>query len=272
MSAPDFDPSSVVGRLADDAFPTAAIQQLCADRKLTERQARFVLLFFRNGRSAVRAYIDAYAVKVKADGRWVRKSAAETLRSPRVRAVMAEIENRILPKEVYETAIQLAGITRERIMVELAKIGFANLDDYTTVQPDGTRVIDFSMATRDQMAAVQEITVETYTEGHGEDAREVKRTKLKLHPKREALIAMGKQIGMFVDRRHVQVDVNDTPQAKAQREEDRQQLLRLAKDIEQRKLLDLKAASVELSEPSSPNGTGGGNGSASTNGHGGTKH
>ena len=87
-------------------------------------------------------------------------------------------------------------ITADRVVQELAKIGFANIGDY--VNTTGTApFIDLSAMTREQAAALSEITVDEYTEGRGEEAREVKRVKVKLCDKRAALVDLGKHIGMF---------------------------------------------------------------------------
>jgi hypothetical protein len=87
-------------------------------------------------------------------------------------------------------------ITVDRILVELSKIGFSNILDYMKVQgPDA--FVDLSTLTRDQAAAIQEITVEDYRDGRGEDARDVRRVKFKLADKRAALAEMGKHLGMF---------------------------------------------------------------------------
>jgi phage terminase small subunit len=233
---------------ADGSYPAAALEKVCREHKLTEKQIRFLLLFYENGRNAVAAYHRAYGItKAKASAHWVQVAASKALRRENVRAAMEEIES-VLMAPVFETAMQLAGITRARIMLELAKIGFANIEDYTILQLDGSRVIDFSTATRDQLAAVQEITVETYTEGQGEKARQVKRTRLKLHAKREALIAMGKQVGMFVDHKHLTIDA-DSPEKAKKREADRLAILELAKEMERRTLLEVRASSVETTDP-----------------------
>ncbi|ENX03607.1 hypothetical protein F900_00701 [Acinetobacter modestus] len=91
-------------------------------------------------------------------------------------------------------------ITQDRVMKELEKIGFSNMLDYITITNGGDPVTDFSALTRDQAAAISEITVEEYTEGRGEDARNVKRTKFKLSDKRSALVDMGRHLGMFKDK------------------------------------------------------------------------
>ncbi|HAV4659052.1 TPA: terminase small subunit [Acinetobacter baumannii] len=90
-------------------------------------------------------------------------------------------------------------ITQDMVMKELAKIGFSNMLDYATPTKDGDLIPDFSAVTRDQAAAISEVTVEEYTEGRGEDSRNVKRTKFKLSDKRAALVDMGKHLGMFKD-------------------------------------------------------------------------
>lgn len=90
------------------------------------------------------------------------------------------------------------GVTAERVLIELCRIGFANIEDYTTLdQATGLRVADFTRCDRDQLAAVQEITVEDVNLGAGESARVGQRCRLKLHSKREALLDIGKHLGMW---------------------------------------------------------------------------
>ena len=57
--------------------------------------------------------------------------------------------------------------------------------------------VDLSTLTRDQAAAIQEVTVEDYKDGRGENARDVRRVKVKLSDKRAALVDMGRHLGMF---------------------------------------------------------------------------
>lgn len=91
-------------------------------------------------------------------------------------------------------------ITQDKVLKELAKIGFSNMLDYVSITNGGDPVPDFSKLTRDQAAAISEITVEEYTEGRGEDAENVKRTKFKLSDKRAALVDIGRHLGMFKDK------------------------------------------------------------------------
>lgn len=88
-------------------------------------------------------------------------------------------------------------VTLDKIVRELAKLGFSNLLHYTRIDDEGNRVIDFTDATEDQMAAVQEITTTTRTETK-EDGSEYKtvQTKLKLHDKVTPLVTLGKHLGL----------------------------------------------------------------------------
>jgi len=92
-------------------------------------------------------------------------------------------------------------VSRERVIAELAKLGLSNMGDFTRIdETTGDVYTDFSAVDRDQMAAVQELTVEEYTEGRGDDARNIKRTKFKLADKKGALLELAKINGWMIDK------------------------------------------------------------------------
>lgn len=101
-------------------------------------------------------------------------------------------------QEAVSTAMQerseRTGIRADRVLSELAKIGFANMLDYLDVDGDDVRVV-LQGISRDQAAAISEIVIEERQ--HGEIG---KRVKFKLLDKRAALVDIGRHIGMFVDR------------------------------------------------------------------------
>ncbi len=90
-------------------------------------------------------------------------------------------------------------LTKERILEELSSIGFANMADFFVIQKDGTPVLDMSGLSREQLAAVSEMTVDTYFEGRGEDAQQVKSVKVKLAPKLGPLELLGKNQKLWTD-------------------------------------------------------------------------
>ncbi|WP_168395140.1 terminase small subunit [Acinetobacter indicus] len=153
--------------------------------KLTAKQQRFVeeyLIDLNATQAAIRA---GYSEKT------AQQMGSENLLKPVIAEAIQEAQN----KRAERTEI-----TQDMVLQELAKIGFSNMLDYMTKTDSGDLVPDFSALTRDQAAAISEITVETYTEGRGEDAEEVKRVKFKLGDKRAALVDMGRHLGMFKDK------------------------------------------------------------------------
>jgi hypothetical protein len=73
------------------------------------------------------------------------------------------------------------------------------------------------------------------------DARRIVRTKLKLHGKRQPLVDMGKEIGMFVDRKSIDNNVVP-PEVQARRDAARARTMEMLKDYEQRKVIEHQRA------------------------------
>ena len=108
-------------------------------------------------------------------------------------------------KKAMEKRSKRTEITAEAVLAELGKIGFANMLDYVRIGSDGDPFIDLSELTREQAAAISEATVEDFTDGRGEDSRNVRKVKIKLSDKKSALETIGKHLGMFVDISKVEV-------------------------------------------------------------------
>lgn len=136
------------------------------------------------GNSASQAYV--LAGYSKNDGNAVRLKGNEK--------IAARIE------EILNKAAEKTGVTIERVLGELAKVGFSNMQDYMKGGSDGDPYLDFSGLTRDQAAALCEVTVEDFRDGRGADARDVRRVKFKLADKISALEKIGKHLGMFREK------------------------------------------------------------------------
>src|SRR5258706_9619414 len=139
----------------------------------------------KSGRAAYRAA--GYASK----GRAADANASRLIAIDSIAARIAELKGE---------AAQATIVTAARILEELAKLAFANMLDYMQVGPDGDPVLDFSKLTRDQAAALTEVTVEDFLDGRGEDARQVRKVKFKLADKRGPLVDLGKHLGIFKER------------------------------------------------------------------------
>lgn len=152
------------------------------EEKFNPKQLRFVgeyLIDLNGTQAAIRA---GYSPKT------AKEQASRLLTNVNVRA---EVERR--QKEICAKL----GITQEKVVTELANLAFSNMGDYMKCTPSGDPYLDFSGLTREQQAALVEVTVEDYVEGHGDNARDVQKVKFKLADKRAALVDLGRHLGIF---------------------------------------------------------------------------
>ncbi len=157
------------------------------EKPLTPKQKRFVEEYLADKElNATKAAINAgYSEKT------ARQQGARLLTN-------VDIQNAI--QEAQNKRSERVEITQDDVLKELIKLGFSNMLDYVQVSSDGLAYVDLSTLTREQAAAIQEITVDEYTEGKGEGARDVKKVKVKLADKKSALELIGKHLTMFKDR------------------------------------------------------------------------
>jgi phage terminase small subunit len=90
-------------------------------------------------------------------------------------------------------------VKADKIVEELSRMAFSNMADYMAIEDGKPTGLDLSALTRDQAAAIQEITEDT-TGGSGDGERRlILRTKFKLADKAKSLELLGRHLGMFQD-------------------------------------------------------------------------
>jgi phage terminase small subunit len=167
---------------------------------LTPRQARFVEEYVAdlNGKQA--------AIRAGYSPKNAEVQASRMLRYAKVEAA-------------FRVAVQARSnrtqITADRVVTELAKLAFSNIFDFITMQSDGSVLVDLSRVPRYQAAALHEIMIDEHTEQSGEEARKVKRIRIKLCDKKAALDSLARHLGMVIDRR----DLRETRSANATRKQ-----------------------------------------------------
>ena len=144
-----------------------------------------------------RRFVAEYALDLNATQASIRAGYSAKTAHVQGSRLLSNVKVREAIANAQAKAADKAEVTIERIVGELAKIGFANMQDYMAATPDGDPYLDFSKLTRDQAAALAEVTVDDFVDGRRENARSVKRVKFKLHDKRAALVDLGRHIGMF---------------------------------------------------------------------------
>lgn len=115
----------------------------------------------------------------------------DLLKDPRV---VARVE------KAGEIAEKKFEITAERVIEELAKVGFASMRDFIRVDSEGQPQIDLGETPDWALDALAEVKTETVLEGadkDGEGGQHVRKTQIKLHDKLRALKDLGEITGAF---------------------------------------------------------------------------
>lgn len=141
-------------------------------RPLTDRQRLFVEEYLVD-RNATAAAIRAGYSRNRAD------SAGHRLKNlPRVREAIAAAQ---------AERLRQVGLSRERVLEELARIAFADIRDFLTWDADGVRLRPMDALTAEQAACVAEIVESGGKTGKG--------LRVKLHGKLAALAALARLLG-----------------------------------------------------------------------------
>ena len=152
-----------------------------AKGKLSEKQERFVRAYLLNPNATQAAIAAGYSERT------AKQQGSRLLTNADIASFLAGKQKRLADK--YE-------VTAERVIRELALIGFSNMLDYLKPDNEGSASIDLSAMDRDQAAALSEFTVDTM-KGEGDETKVVTRTRFKLHAKHGALDLLGKHLGLF---------------------------------------------------------------------------
>ncbi|MBK1666149.1 hypothetical protein CKO38_16735 [Rhodospirillum rubrum] len=160
---------------------------------LSPAERRFVACYLANGRKGAKAWREA--VEAGAAPRVASRKAAAWLARDPVRAALARAERRARART--GAVIERYAITEERVLSELASLAFSRPMDLMRVTADGGAVVDLSALDERQAAAIAELTVDEYVAGKGEEARPVKRTRVKLVDKLRALTLLGLRLGLW---------------------------------------------------------------------------
>lgn len=110
--------------------------------------------------------------------------------------VVAEIEKRQREMQVkYE-------LTEEWVIERFMRIADAGavLARFKKPQLDGSLMWDFTDATPADLVSINELSVDYYTEGRGENTREVKKFKVGTSDPKGALDSLARHLGLFKDK------------------------------------------------------------------------
>lgn len=158
----------------------------------------------------VEAYLSTLASSAAAAGKAIVDMLGSKHEIDNTSRAAALLQRPAVKQAIFQRAREMSAkfeISTDRLLKEVASIAFANMANYVHIGADGEPVIDLSNCTYEQMSAISEITVEDYTEGRGEMARDVRKIKLKLHDKQNAQDKLMKFLQLYAPERH-EVNIN----------------------------------------------------------------
>lgn len=143
-------------------------------------------------RAFVRAYMVKRAIREAAIDAGYKPSSAHNqghrlMQRGEVQAAIAEQE---------QLAQQRAEKTLDDIVREQARIAFSGMSRFLRVNADGDPVIDLSACSPEDLDLLGEVSVEDVVEGRGEDARTIRKIKIKPLDRQKALDVLGRHLGM----------------------------------------------------------------------------
>lgn len=151
----------------------------------------FVKAFIAHNFNATRAYMAVY----KCTEATARRNASALLTNTDIQAAV---------RRALDDTLEDLEITPQRVLEEIARMAFSNMEDFIKINEDGSTYADLSAVKgrRKKLAAIQEITSETYMEKTGDEDNPVvpvKKVKLKLADKKSNLELLGKYLKIFSD-------------------------------------------------------------------------
>jgi phage terminase small subunit len=124
----------------------------------------------------------------------------DLLRNPKIEAAIAELR-------LEQT--ERCKVTADEVISELKAMAFTNMMDFMGITSDGDPYVDLSALTRAKAAGLVDFSVDDFMDGRGEDARQVKRIRIKIGDKKGPLIELGKHLGLFRGEGNASSSVED---------------------------------------------------------------
>ena len=142
------------------------------------------------------AFARAYIQSLNATDAAIKAGYSEKTAYSQGQRLLKKVEIQDRLQKLRDEAQKRAEITLDDILNEYKKIAFGGMSKFIRVTQDGDPQIDLSNCTPEDLDLLAEATVEDFTEGRGEDARDVRRIKIKPMDRLKALETLGKHLGL----------------------------------------------------------------------------
>lgn len=137
-------------------------------------------------------FVEEYLIDLNGTQAAVRAGYSEKTAEPQASRLLSNVKVAAAVARAQEMQSRRTQVTADKVIAELAKLGFSDMRDFASWGPGGISLKQSDEMTDKDAACVSEVS-ETTTE-HGGSLR------FKLHDKKGALELLGKHLGVFVDR------------------------------------------------------------------------
>ncbi len=146
-----------------------------------------------------RRFVEEFCVDWNATQAAIRAGYSEKTAYSQGQRLLKHVEIQAAIAEEQDRLAERTRISRERVVKELARTGFADMRQFARWSPDGVSLVDSEELSPDDTPAVSEVVTEhkIITNKDGEIVGERTNTKVKLHDKHRALELIGKHLGMW---------------------------------------------------------------------------
>jgi phage terminase small subunit len=163
-----------------------------------DKEQMFVDLYFgESGFDAKDAYIKCgYSAKT------AHSMAYTFLAKPSVQELMRQRKAELI--EEHELSLHT-------VLKRFSNVAGSSMEHFTRLTSEGDRVVDLSNCTTEQLAAIQELIVDSYVEREGEeDERVVKRVRIKLYSAMDANDKLARILGAYTGKEAPQLHLHQT--------------------------------------------------------------
>ena len=147
-----------------------------------------------------------YIIDLNATQAAIRAGYSEKTAYSQGQRLLKNVEVQRLVQELMNARAERTEITADKVLKELALIGFSNMKRYAKWSGEGAYFYDSDELTDDESAAIAEVTSKKTTrlgKKDEDDDIETVEIKLKLHDKKGALVDIGRHLGMFIERKDI---------------------------------------------------------------------
>lgn len=138
-------------------------------------------------------FVDEYLIDLNATQAAIRAGYSVKTANEQGARLLANVSiSNAIAKEMAERS-KRTGINQDRVVLELAKIAFANIADFINVDDATVKEI----ASKDDLATICSVRIKTFQNRYGETGTE---REIKIYDKIRALELLGKHLGMFTNK------------------------------------------------------------------------